>query len=124
MAEVTIPPKEERKDQSALLEQYAAATKTKVISSPSDLDSKDKVMDEMLSWCKEQANIVVLKSATILSAEPTSRTVQNCKSLLLSKGIHPGQVYAATPALLSLLLASGEEEDSAKRHKGETNISF
>lgn len=124
MSEVTVPPREDQRNQAALLEQYATATKTKVISSPADLDSKDKVMDEMLGWCKEQSNIVVLKSATILSSDPTSRTVQNCKSLLLSKGIHPGQVYAATGALLSLLLASGGEEDVAKRHKGETSVSF
>lgn len=124
MAEITLPPGEGQKDQTALLEQYAQATKTKVITSPTDIDSKDKVMDEMLTWCKEQENIVVLKSATILSSDPTSRTVQNCKSLLLSKGIHPGQVYAATQALLGLLLASGEEEDSAKRLKGENTVSF
>lgn len=124
MADITVTPRHDEKSQAALLEQYAAATKTKVITSPSDLDSKDKVMEEMLVWCKEQANIVVLKSATILSSEPTSRTVQNCKSLLLSKGIHPGQVYAATSPLLSLLLASGAEEDTAKKHKGETNLSF
>lgn len=124
MAEVTLPSGEGQRDQAALLEQYATATKTKVISSPSDLDTKDKVMEEMLAWCKEQANIVVLKSATILSSDPTSRAVQNCKSLLLSKGIHPGQVYAATPALLSLLLASGGEEDAVKRHKGETSVLF
>lgn len=123
MAEVTIT-RDDQKGQLALLEQYAAATKTKLISSPADLDTKDKVMDEMLAWCKEQANIVVLKSGIILSSDPTSRTVQNCKSLLLSKGIHPGQVYAATRALLSLLLASGGEEESARRQKGETNVSF
>ncbi|MBA3661308.1 MAG: Flp pilus assembly complex ATPase component TadA [Gammaproteobacteria bacterium] len=123
MAEVTVTPGGGQKEQP-ILEQYAAATKTKVISSPSDLDTKDKVMDEMLAWCKEQANIVVLKSAIILSADPTSRTVQNCKSLMLTKGIHPGQVYAATRALLSLLLASGEEEDSVRRLKGETTVSF
>lgn len=116
--------KEKDKDSFELLEQYASATKTKVITTPSDLDTKDKVMDEMLPWCKEQANIVVLKSASILSAEPTSRTVQNCKSLLLSKGIHPGQVYAATEAMLSLMLATGDEEDSSKRRKGETNAIF
>lgn len=121
MAEVMAPKDEER---SHLLEQYAVATKTKVVTSPSDLDTKDHVMDEMLLWCKEQGNIVVLKSATILSSEPTSRTVQNCKSLLLSKGIHPGQVYAATRALLSLLLASGDEEEAVKKIKGETTISF
>jgi len=124
MAEVIMPIGEVEKDETVLLEQYAQATKTKVIASPADIDSKDKIMEEMLVWCKEQANIVVLKSATILSCDPTSRTVQNCKSLLLSKGIHPGQVYAASKPLLSLLLASGGEEDNAKRHKGETSASF
>lgn len=127
MVEVMLPPKDEQQVQHSLhllREQYATATKTKIVTSPADIDSKDKIMDEMFSWCKEQVNIVVLKSATILAADPTSRTVQNCKSLLLSKGIHPGQVYAATEALLSLLLASGEEEGDLKKHKGETNVSF
>ncbi|HLB42962.1 MAG TPA: ATPase, T2SS/T4P/T4SS family [Gammaproteobacteria bacterium] len=124
MVEVMLPPEGGQKEPLALLEQYATATKTKVLTSPSDLDTKDRVMDEMLVWCKEQGNIVVLRSATILSSDPTSRTVQNCKSLLLSKGVHPGQVYAATKPLLSLLLASGEEEDVAKKHKGETTSSF
>ena len=121
MAETTLT---SGQDQSNLLEQYAAATKTKVLQSPNDLDSKDKVMDEMFSWCKEQGNIAILKSASILSSEPTSRTVQNCKSLLLSKGIHPGQVFAATQPLIGLLLASGDQEESAKKHKGETSASF
>lgn len=124
MAEVFITPGEEQRDQSALLEQYALATKTKVLTSQSDLDTRDKVMDEMFPWCKEQGNIVVLKSAVILSSDPTSRSVQNCKSLLLSKGIHPGQVYAANHAFIGLLLASGDEDEYAKKQKGETNISF
>lgn len=123
MSEVTLN-KDDQKNQQNLLEQYAAATKTKVITSPADLDSKDKVMEEMFAWCKEQHNIVVLKSASILSSDPTSRTVQNCKSLLLSKGIHPGQVYAASEALLNLLLASTGEEDTARKHKGETSTTF
>lgn len=125
MAEVTVTPKQGLpKSELAILEQYATATKTKVISSPSDLDAKDKVMEEMFAWCKEQTRIIVLKSATILSSEPTSRTVQNCKSLLLSKGIHPGQVYAATDALIQLLLASGIEDEGSKKQKGETSVSF
>jgi type II secretory ATPase GspE/PulE/Tfp pilus assembly ATPase PilB-like protein len=107
-----------------LLEQFAAATRTKILLSQADLDTKDKVMDEMLLWCREQANIVVLKSATILSCDPTSRTVQNCKSLLLSKGIHPGQVYAATQTFISLLLASGHEEVIIKKQKGEATATF
>jgi type II secretory ATPase GspE/PulE/Tfp pilus assembly ATPase PilB-like protein len=128
MAESTLLPKGnqvvDEKSKSALLEQYANATKTKVVSSQNDLDSKDKVLEDMLSWCKEQGNIIVLKSATILSTEPTSRTVQNCKSLLLSKGIHPGQVFATSPSMLNLLFASGGEDEEGKKHKGETSVSF
>lgn len=123
MAEV-ITKGEGQKDIGSILEQYALATKTKLVNSPSDIDTKDKVMEDMLSWCKEQGNIVVLKSGLILSSDPTSRTVQNCKSLLLSKGIHPGQVYAATSALVGLMLASGEISDAERRHKGETSASF
>lgn len=123
-SDISYAEKADNKEQMALLEQFAAATRTKIISSQHDLDTKDKVMDEMLSWCKEQGNIVVLKSATILSCEPTSRTVQNCKSLMLSKGIHPGQVFATTKSLISLLMASGQEEELAKKHKDESSSTF
>ena len=124
MSEVTTRPTEENKEYTAQLEQYATATRTKVVMTPADLDPKDKIMDEMLLWCKEQGDIVVLRSATILSQEPTSRTVQNCKSLLLAKGIHPGQVYAAVPALVNLILDSGDEDEEIRKTKGETSISF
>ncbi len=67
MAEVILSQKDGQKGQPGLLEQYANATKTKVVNSPSDLDAKDKVMEEMFHWCKEQGNIVVLSSGTILS---------------------------------------------------------
>lgn len=112
------------KDHMNQLEQFATATRTKVIAGQGDLDTQDNVMDEMLFWCKEQGSIVVLKSACILSSDPTSRTVQNCKSLMLSKGVHPGQVYAATPSFISLLLASGREESDARNQKGESSTSF
>lgn len=125
MGELSNPPSEvSSKDQMSLLEQYAAATRTKVISSQSDIDPKDKVMEEMLFWSREQSNIAVLKSGIILSSDPTSRTVQNCKSLMLSKGIHPGQVYAATLSLISLLLASGQQEEGIKKQKGEASAAF
>jgi len=125
MGEISNPSSQTTsKEQMALLEQYAAATSTKVLTSQADLDTKDKVMDEMLAWCKEQKNIVILKSASILSSDPTSRTVQNCKSLMLSKGIHPGQVYAATESFVTLLLATGDEESGSKKTKGETNTAF
>ncbi len=79
------------------------------------------------SWTKCSAGLKNKKPSlssavgTILTCEPTSRNVQNCKSLLLSKGIHPGQVFAATRGFVNLMLASGTEDDSARRHKGETS---
>lgn len=111
-------------EEMALLEQYAEATHTKVITSQTEVDTRDKAMEEMLAWCREQGNIVILRSATILSSAPTSRTVQNGKSLMLAKGIHPGQVYAATQSFIGLLLASSEQEDASKKNKGETTASF
>ena len=119
-----VSAQEAQKNQPGLLEQYASATKTKVVTSAADLDSKDKVMQEMFAWCYEQNHIIVLKSATILSSQPTSRTVQNCKSVLLSKGIHPGQVYGATEALISLLMASGNESNLVRRQSTEMPTSF
>lgn len=111
MAEAPSDSPANTNEKIAVLEQYALATKTKVVSSPIDLDPKDKVLMEMLAWCQEQGSLVVLKSGVILSSDPVSRTVQNCKSVLLSKGIHPGAVYATLPSLLSLLLASGRAEE-------------
>jgi len=107
-----------------ILEQYAAATNTEILNSQNDLDTKDRAMEEMLHWCNEQKTIVVLKSGIILSSNPSSRTVQNCKSLLLSKGIHPGQVFAATQSLISLMLASSKETETVKKQKGETTAAF
>src|SRR5471030_3225061 len=106
---VSLSNHEESRQQLAQLEQYAAATQTIVVSKQSDLDPKDRILEEMLPWCREQGNIAVLKSGAILSSDPMSRTVQNCKSLLLVKGIHPGQVYAATDALIGLVCSGGED---------------
>lgn len=117
-------PGRDQADNEALLEQYANATKTVVVHTPSDIDPKDRIMDEMLDWCVEQGNILVLKSGVILASDPTSRTVQNCKSVLLSRGIYPGQVYAAKSSFVKLLISSGEEEEGAKKQKGETSTSF
>lgn len=110
--------------QQDILEQYAAATMTTVLNSSSDLDPKDRVMEEMIQWCIEQGSIVVLKSATILSSDPASRTMQNCKSLMISKGIHPGQVFAATPSLITLLLATVGVEKELTQQRGESSPAF
>lgn len=92
------------------LERYAAVTHTQVIKNQSQLDLEDKVMDEMISWCRGKKNLVVLKSGNILSTDPTSRQVQNCKSLMLTKGIYPGLVFAATDPVIAGLLGIQLEE--------------
>ena len=124
MSEIIQSSEDSEAESSAALEQYAKATNTKVLNSQNDLDTKDKVLDEMLVWCKEQDTIAVLKSAVILSSDPSSRNVQNCKSFMLSKGINPGQIFPATQSLISLLLASGAEDENQKKQKGETTATF
>lgn len=123
MVDIQAPAKESNASnpQATMLEQFALATLTKVIQSGGDVDAKDKVLLEMLAWCKDQGSLVVLKSGAILSSDPTSRVVQNCKSLMLSKGIHPGQVYATMPSFVSLMLASGEEKRNPKKTKGRAS---
>lgn len=107
-----------------ILQLYASATGTEIITSQAQLNVKDKVMEEMLEWCNAEGDIAVLKSGIILSSDPSSRRVQNCKSVLLTKGIYPGQIYAASVNLIKLLLAVSEEEEDAEDHKGETSVTF
>jgi type II secretory ATPase GspE/PulE/Tfp pilus assembly ATPase PilB-like protein len=116
--------REDSQEQLALLEQYGAATNTKVLNSQNDLDTKDRMMDEMLGWCKEHGTVAILKSGSILSSDPSSRVLQNCKSLLLSKGIHPGQVFPTAQSLVTLMLATGHEDEEIKKQKGETSAAF
>lgn len=89
---------------SDILERYAKATKTLVVSSSRHLRSKDRVLPLMLEWCKKRKNIAVLTSGLILTSNPTSRDIQNCKATLISLGIPPGRVYAATQNMISILL--------------------
>jgi type II secretory ATPase GspE/PulE/Tfp pilus assembly ATPase PilB-like protein len=96
-----------------ILEQYAAISQRKVLSSQADLGLKDIAMPEMLDWCREQQNIVVLQSGTVLTSEPTSRLVQNCKIVMHNKGLVPGLIFPATSALIKVLLANAEE----RRHQ-------
>lgn len=102
-------------DQTAeieLLERYAQAANHPVYSTQSDLDPSDSPMPEMHAWCKQQGNIVVMQSGLILTCKPVSRTVQNCKSILISKGLIPGKVVPATSALIDMLLANFSDQDS------------
>lgn len=91
-----------------LLEKYAEASHQKVLSSQSELDPRDRVMPEMLAWCKRQNDIVVMKSGLVLTCNPTSRAIQNCKIVMLNHNSHPTRIVAATRALIELLLANAE----------------
>lgn len=92
------------------LKRYAAAANMKVFSSQADVDPKDHVESSMMAWCERRGNIVVLKSGTILTSNPVSRDVQNCKTLMRNKGLKPAKVVAATSGLIQLLLTSVPKE--------------
>jgi len=93
-------------DERNVLEKYATIANNKVLSSQADLDPKDKLMPEMLAWCEKQGNIAVLKSGSILSSNPSSRVVQNCKIIMQNKGMKPGKVIPATNELIQMILAN------------------
>ena len=99
------------------LEKYAAASQTKVYKSQADLNPKDHVHEEMQAWCVQHGGIVVLNSGLILASDPTSRDVQNCKTILINKGIHPGKVVAAHAELIGMLLANVVPEESDREQR-------
>ena len=104
------------KANSDILDRYAKATKTLVVSSSRHLRAKDSVLPLMLDWCRKRKNIVVLNCGIILTSNPTSRDIQNCKATLISLGIPPGRVYAATQNMISILL---ENETGLSKTKNE-----
>lgn len=90
----------------ATLENYANRHKVKVYTTQMDLPPHDKPMVEMAAWCAKHEHIMVMASGLILSSQPTSRDIQNCKIVMLNKGITPGRVVPATPALIAMLMAN------------------
>lgn len=82
----------------------------KVLSSQADLGPKTRALLAMHEWCQRHADVVVLQDGTILAQDPVSRSVQNCKIVMLNKGLHPGRVMPATKELLSMLLANVSED--------------
>lgn len=93
-----------------ILKEYATLSKNKILASQSDLNPKDRAMPEMLAWCRRQNSLVVLQNGTILCSDPASRVVQNCKIVMLNKGLMPGIVYPATQELVEMLLANAVEQ--------------
>ncbi|NNM58196.1 MAG: Flp pilus assembly complex ATPase component TadA [Legionellales bacterium] len=101
--------------------------KGQVLSSQADLDPRDKPLLEIADWCQQRGTIVVLKSGIILTTDPVSRDVQNCKTMLINRGIRPGRVMVATQQLITLMLANvAGDEDTAEQEvieQAESSIS-
>jgi len=95
----------------------------KTFSSQADLNPKDRPMIEMQEWCARQGDIVVLQSGLILTSQPHSRDVQNCKAILLQRGLSTGRVVQATQELIDILLADAEEAVKAKLDQEQAFIS-
>ncbi len=102
------------------LKKYAEITKQKIIGSKAELPPDNLPVPELMPWCKEQGDIVVFDDGTILSANPGSRQVQNCKTVMLHEGIRPGQVIPATSQLIQLLLAAVPQAGEVKGPTIET----
>jgi len=101
----------------------ATSSRAKILGSQSDLDPKDRPIADLVEWCQHRGDIVALKSGLILTSDPNSRDVQNCKTLLLSKGYKPGKVMLATEQLISLLLANVAEAEEEEIQVQEDEIS-
>jgi len=90
-----------------------------VFSSQSDLDPKDRPLIDFAQWCQQRGTLVVLRSGMILTTDPSSRDVQNCKTMMINRGIRPGRVVTATESLITMLLANIVDEEETTESKAE-----
>ncbi len=90
--------------ENSALNDYAKATRSKILENQSDLHPKNKALACMVDWCRQQEGIVVLDNHHILSSDPFSRVVPNCKAIMLNQQLTPGPVFAATPSLIRIIL--------------------
>jgi type II secretory ATPase GspE/PulE/Tfp pilus assembly ATPase PilB-like protein len=102
------------------LKKYAQITNQKIISSKAELPPDNLPIPELMPWCKEQGDVVVFDDGTILSSNPGSRQIQNCKTVMLHEGIRPGKVIPATNQLIQVLLAHVPEPGELKGPTIET----
>lgn len=84
----------------------------KILSSQADLAPTARAMIEMHDWCQLHNDVVVLQDGTILAQDPASRHVQNCKIVMLNKGIRPGKVLTAAIDLIGMLLANVTDQNT------------
>lgn len=99
----------EHQQEQQRLSDYASIAKSQILSSQSDLDAQDGAMPEMLAWCRRQKTLVVLRSGKILSCQPSSRVIQNCRIVMNERGLTAQAVYPATQALIQFLLENAVE---------------
>lgn len=118
--EITAPPEEDQFTKEERLKKYAKITNQKILSSKSELPPDNFPIPELMGWCKEQGDIVVFDDGTILSSNPGSRQIQNCKTVMLHEGIRPGRVIPATNQLIQVLLAHVPEPGEIKGPAFET----
>lgn len=91
------------------LKDYANFVQTKVLQHQSDLSASDRAHPQMLAWCREQKHCVVLENLNILTSQPSSRLVQNCKTVMRRLGLQPAAVLPAVDDLIDILLENAEE---------------
>ncbi len=83
---------------------FKAPPGVKVVTSKAQLASDDRPAPEMAAWCLQRKNIIVLRSGIILTSDPGSRDVQNCRIAMVNKSIRPGEVLVAAPSLINSFL--------------------
>lgn len=105
-----------------VLKEYAERTKTKVFATQQDLDAYH-ILEEMLPFCIQRREIIVLTDGRILTSQPTSRLVQNCKTVMLGKGLMPGKVLAAQQSLVDILLANAQGSGQVSTEGAEAAVS-
>ena len=98
-------------EQLELLERYAKAIGKPLLKSESDLDPSLQLVAQMVPWCVNAKNIVVMTGGLILTSNPASRNVQNCKTMMESLNIPPKEVLPATQSLIGMLLQSSIKEE-------------
>ncbi len=92
------------------LSAYALVSNQKIYSSQADLDPKDHANPTMLTWCRQQGTVVVLASGVILTSDPASRVVQNCKIIMHEKGLSAAEVFPASQELIQIVLENATTE--------------
>lgn len=89
---------------SQSLSRYAAISKHHILTSQSDLESGDVAHPDLLAWCRRQTHLVVLRSGKILTSQPSSRAVQNCRILMQEHQLTLAGIFPATQTLIQFLL--------------------